>query len=160
MISVHVDANCNQGWGKKLSYCIAFSADGAMDVTRRYVRSGRYALERKRASEAELLYIMNELRAMRRSSKHSKQDKFRLEGEDMAEDRELRRYVAHQIAYEICKINPEDIIRGGQPTTSRPDPDAQKAAEGRQSGSTEWIRARGEGGAHNAHNPQNQPPRR
>lgn len=127
-----------------------------MDVTRRYVRSGRYALERKRATEAELLYIMNELRAMRRS-KLSKQDKFRLEGEDMAEDRELRRYVAHQIAYEICKINPEDILRGGPTTTSRPDPDAQKAAEGRASGSTEWIRARGEGGAHN---PQNRPPRR
>lgn len=127
-----------------------------MDVTRRYVRSGRHALERKRASESELLYIMNELRSMRRS-KLSKQDKFRLEGEDMAEDRELRRYVAQQIAYEICKINPQDILRGGHSTRSRPDPDAQKAAEGRTSGSTEWIRQRGEGGAHN---PQNQPPRR
>ncbi|KAF2085178.1 hypothetical protein K490DRAFT_47472 [Saccharata proteae CBS 121410] len=167
---IHVDA-CEEawdkprlyteGWGKKLAYCIAFSADGAMDVTRRYVRNRMHAIERQRAPEAVLLYIMNEIRAMRRSNM-SKQEKFRLEGEDMAEDRELRRYIMTSIAYEICKIKAEDIIRGTASNPPRPDPDAQKAAEGRQSGSAEWVRQRGEGGrgTPNQQNPRDQPPRR
>ncbi|KAK7518950.1 hypothetical protein IWZ03DRAFT_160475 [Phyllosticta citriasiana] len=164
---VHVDA-CEEvwdkprlyteGWGKKLAYCIAFSADGAMDVTRRYVRTARFAAERKRAHESELLHIMNEIRALRRS-KLTKNDKFRLEGEDMAEDRELRRYVAQQVAYEICKLNPEDILRGGS-GSARPDPEAQKAAEGRQNGSAEWIRSRSESGRRFQNGPHDQPPRR
>jgi peptide-N4-(N-acetyl-beta-glucosaminyl)asparagine amidase len=133
------------GWGKKIAYCIAFSADGAMDVTRRYVRNTqKYALDRTRAPEAVLLHILDEIRASRRSNL-SKQDKFRLEGEDMREARELRHYIISNIAQEIAKINADDIIHGRNPN-SRPDPDAQKAAEGRQSGSTEWIRSRGEGG--------------
>lgn len=159
---IHVDA-CEEawdkprlyteGWGKKLAYCIAFSADGAMDVTRRYVRNpSKWGLERTRAPEAVVLHIMDEIRAMRRSNL-SKQEKFRLEGEDMREDRELRQYVISSIANEVSKITPEDILNGSA-ATARPDPDAQKALESRTSGSTEWIRSRGEGGR-GASNQQN-----
>ena len=149
----------SSGWGKKLSYCIAFSADGAMDVTRRYVRNpSRYALERNRAPEAVLLHIMDEIRSMRRTNL-SKQEKFRLEGEDMREDRELRGYVISSIAHEVAKLSPEDILSGR--TSSRSDPDAQKALEGRTSGNAQWIRARGEGGrgTPTQQDPNNQHPR-
>ncbi|KAL2353027.1 hypothetical protein BJ546DRAFT_164749 [Cryomyces antarcticus] len=156
---VHVDA-CEEawdnprlyteGWGKKLGYCIAFSADGAMDVTRRYVRNpARHGVERARCPEAVLLHIMDEIRSMRRRDMN-KQDKFRLEGEDMRENRELRHYIVSSIAAEVSNILPN----GSQNTPNgRPDPDAQKALESRQSGAQEWIRSRGEGGRGT---PQNQ----
>jgi peptide-N4-(N-acetyl-beta-glucosaminyl)asparagine amidase len=144
------------GWGRKLGYCIAFSADGAMDVTRRYVRNPtKHGSERTRCPEAVLLHIMDEIRANRRSNL-SKQDKFRLEGEDMRENRELRNGVISSIAYEVSRISADDISSGR--SNPRPDPDAQKAAEGRQSGSAEWIRQRGEGGrgTPNQQNPRDQ----
>ncbi|KAF2691896.1 hypothetical protein K458DRAFT_285070 [Lentithecium fluviatile CBS 122367] len=148
-----------QGWGKKLSYCIAFSADGAMDVTRRYMRdASKFYAERNRAPEAVLLHIMDELRAMRRSNM-SKQEKFRLEGEDMREDRELRGYVISSIAQKVSKIKPEDVL-SGRPSP-RAEPEAPKALEGRTSGNAQWIRARGEGGqgTPNQQDPRNQHPR-
>jgi peptide-N4-(N-acetyl-beta-glucosaminyl)asparagine amidase len=162
---IHVDA-CEEawdkprlyteGWGKKMGYCIAFSVDGAMDVTRRYVRDpSKHGLERPRAPEAVLLYILDEIRTMRRRDL-SKQDKFRLEGEDMRENRELRQYVINSIARQICKLNINDLVNGNTSGRSgrRSEPDSSKAAErrenreqqGRQSGSPEWIRQRGEGG--------------
>ncbi|KAF2643479.1 hypothetical protein P280DRAFT_394001 [Massarina eburnea CBS 473.64] len=149
-----------EGWGKKLSYCIAFSADGAMDVTRRYIRDpSKYSLERNRAPEAVLLHIMDEIRAMRRNNM-SKQEKFRLEGEDMREDRELRGYVISSIAHKVSKINADDIA-SGRYSSPRPDPDSAKALEGRTSGNSQWIRARGEGGrgTSNQQDPHNQHPR-
>lgn len=135
-----------QGWGKKLAYCIAFSADGAQDVTRRYIRNpSKYCLDRTRAPEAVVLHILDEIRAMRRSNM-SKQEKFLLEGEDMRENRELRHYVITSIVSEIIKINADDIVNGRIVQSARLDPDAQKALESRQSGSVEWRRARGETG--------------
>lgn len=132
-----------------------------MDVTRRYVRDpAKHSLERNRASEAVLLHIMDEIRAMRRNNM-SKQDKFRLEGEDMREARELRGYVISSIAYEVSRLNADDII-SGRNSHPRPDPDAQKAIEsGRTSGNPEWVRARGEGGrgTPNQQDPRNQHPR-
>jgi peptide-N4-(N-acetyl-beta-glucosaminyl)asparagine amidase len=148
------------GWGKKLSYCIAFSADGAMDVTRRYVRdAAKHAAERNRAPEAVLLHIMDEIRATRRSNM-SKQDKFRLQGEDLRETKELYGYVISSIAHDISKLKPEDIVNG-QAAPRRADPDAQKALEGRMSGNAQWIRARNEGGRgqSNQQDPRNQHPR-
>jgi peptide-N4-(N-acetyl-beta-glucosaminyl)asparagine amidase len=148
------------GWGKKLSYCIAFSADGAMDVTRRYVRDPtKHAAERQRVPEAVLLHIMDEIRATRRNNM-SKQDKFRLQGEDLREAKELRSYVISSIAHEVSKIRAEDIING-QPVPRRQDADADKALEGRLSGNSQWIQARGEGGRGrpNHQDPRNQDPR-
>jgi peptide-N4-(N-acetyl-beta-glucosaminyl)asparagine amidase len=128
-----------------MSYCIAFSADGAMDVTRRYMRDpAKYAAERNRCPEAVLLHIIDEIRATRRSNM-SKQDKFRLQGEDLREGRELHGYVISSIAHEVSKLRAEDIING-QTAPRRQDPDADKALEGRLSGNSQWIRSRGEGG--------------
>lgn len=140
-LSFHCTAASNkkliviEGWNKKLAYCIAFSADGAMDVTRRYVRNpAKHGKERTRAPESVLLHIMDEIRALRRQNL-SKQDKFNLEGEDMREDQELRNYIIKGIAAEICKLVP------GQ-TGVRGDADAQKAAEARAAAEAERQRAR------------------
>lgn len=127
----------DQGWNKKLAYCIAFSADGAMDVTRRYIRNPtKYSLERQRAPESVLLHIMDEIRALKRQNM-PKQDKFKLEGEDMRENRELRQIVINSIAAEVCKIVPGEVYEG---RSTRSSADSQKAAEARQSGMFDLVR--------------------
>lgn len=151
------------GWNKRLAYCIAFSADGATDVTRRYCRNpAKHGLDRTKAPESVLLYIMDEIRHARRRNLN-KEDKFRLEGEDMLETRELRHYYVSALTAEVARLIP---TKG-----RRLDPDAQKALEGRQSGkficppvcrhgantmvlgSAEWRRARGEDGRASPRNP-------
>lgn len=94
-----------QGWKKKLSYCIAFSVDGATDVTRRYVRDADFASDRSRAPEASLLNILNEIKQMRRREM-SKADKFRLEKEDAREEKELRMLVVVCILKKLEKSIP------------------------------------------------------
>jgi len=153
-------ANHSLGWGKKLSYCIAFSADGAQDVTRRYVRDAKHAADRKRAPESVLLYIMDEIRATRRANL-SKQDKFRLQGEDAREQKELRSHIVAAIAHEVSKLNPQDIINAQSPPR-RQGTDGEKALEGRMSGNTQWIQGRGESGrsqSNQQHDPRSQQPR-
>jgi peptide-N4-(N-acetyl-beta-glucosaminyl)asparagine amidase len=128
-----------------------------MDVTRRYVRDPtKHAAERNRAPEAVLLHIMDEIRVLRRNNM-SKQDKFRLQGEDLREGKELRSYAISSIAHGVSKIRAEDIING-QPVPRRNDPDADKALEGRLSGNSQWIQSRGEGGRGrpNHQDPRNQ----
>lgn len=145
------------GWGKKLSYCIAFSADGAMDVTHRYVRDPqKHAAERNRAPEAVLLHIMDEIRNMRRNNM-SKQDKFRLQGEDIREGKELYSHVISSIAYEVSKISAQDIMSGVY--TPRRQEEGPKALEGRTSGNSQWIRGRGENGRNQTsqQDPRNHP---
>lgn len=89
-----------------MSYCIAFSADGPADVTRRYVRRPDFQLPRRRCSEAELEDVLLELRRQRRAGLVDDDDddesRARLfEKADEAEEKELSSYAAN-----------EDVARG------------------------------------------------
>lgn len=105
------------GWGKKLTYCIAVGVDCITDVTRRY--SKRFDLVCQR----------------------------RLEGSEGA------------LAAGLVQLNEQAVMT--LPSTSRTDARARMACDmsdllskrvvvgqlqGRQSGSREWVRARGEDG--------------
>lgn len=141
------------GWGKKLAYCIAFSADGCCDVTRRYVRNPTdHAVPRNKCSEGVLMHIISEITAMRRRDM-DKKEKFRLSADDMREDGELRKLIIETLAFNVSRILPGGD--GGAPgTQSRPESD--KALEGRQSGNAEWVRGRGEGGRNQTTGPRDQ----
>jgi peptide-N4-(N-acetyl-beta-glucosaminyl)asparagine amidase len=133
-----------------------------MDVTRRYVRDfTKWGAERARAPEPALLYILDEIRAMKRKNL-PKQEKFKLQGEEMREYRELQLIVAQSIAAEICKIIPDDFYNGRPSRPVRSDPDAQKAAEARAEAAyaeAERQRLQLARRAPGPHNPDQQPPR-
>jgi peptide-N4-(N-acetyl-beta-glucosaminyl)asparagine amidase len=93
-----------------MAYCIAFSADGATDVTRRYVRNeAREGLDRTRAPEEVLLWIVDEIRQMRRQNM-SEEQKRQLVIEDEREDQELRSYIMQNIALEVARQLPELVL--------------------------------------------------
>ena len=120
-----------------MSYCIAFSIDGATDVTRRYVRNATaYGADRNRAPEEVLMWITNEIRRMRREPL-SKEERRRLIAEDEREEKELRGYVVQALAAEIGKMLPSRPAVSGE----------EQKLPGRRSGALAWQQARGEDGA-------------
>ena len=139
-----------------MSYCIAFSIDGATDVTRRYVRNPAvHSLDRNRAPEEVLLYIMNEIKKMRRENL-SKEEKRRLFKEDDREEKELRGYIVQTLTTEI-----ERTIRRANGACTTPGPEQKLPA--RQTGTLAWRAARGENGSNTTPGPgepgSDQPPR-
>ena len=89
-----------------MAYCIAFSADGATDVTRRYVRNAsKHGADRNRAPEEVLMWIINDIRRIRRENT-PKEDRRRLFIEDDREEKELRGYVIQTLAASISNMLP------------------------------------------------------
>ncbi|KAK5636369.1 hypothetical protein RRF57_012081 [Xylaria bambusicola] len=87
-------------WGKELSYCIAFSTEGAVDVTRRYVRNEKFLRPRNKCSELTLFYMLKKI-TMERRDKLSKEDQQRLLLEDAAEQEELQTFRVLSIVKEL-----------------------------------------------------------
>lgn len=78
------------------------------------------------------MHILAEIKAMRRRDM-DKQERFRLNHEDMREDSELRKIIIESIAASVSRIVPDvDVSAIVGQKRPRTDPDAQKAAESRR----------------------------
>jgi len=124
-----------------MSYCIAFSTDGATDVTRRYVRNAAaHGADRNKCPEEVLMYITQEIKQKRRENVLKDQRKTLLI-EDDREEKELRNYVIKSLAAEIGRMLP--VSTDG----SRPGGQGEEQKlPARRSGAQAWREARGEDG--------------
>lgn len=114
----------SEGWGKKMSYCIAFSNEGAFDVTRRYVRDSSKALPRNGCKEKDLKMTLKGICNTRRAELGlGPEDIKRLDKEFEDEEKELEGYVK-----------------------DKPTPSTE-ALGPRESGAGEWTKSRGEDGS-------------
>lgn len=143
-----------------MSYCIAFSIDGATDVTRRYVRNAsRNGAERNKCPEEVLMYITNEIRRMRRQDM-AKEERRTLIIEDDREEKELRGYVINSLATELGRMLPggcEPGTTGGN--GGPPGSGGDQKLPARRSGAQAWREARGENGGNDQPPDDGRPPR-
>ena len=147
-------ANTSPGWKRQLGYCIAFSADGCADVTRRYVREASRATVRNKCSEGVLMHILAEIQATRRKDM-DKKEKFRLMAEDMREDEEFRKNIIESLALTISRILPGgDDAKGDG--SRRPDADALKIQQEAERERALQARARQQGGRGTPNLPRDQ----
>ena len=112
-----------------------------MDVTRRYVRDAQNALSRTRASESELLHIVNEIRHMRRNGL-TKTEKANLSKEDAREEAQLRSVVVennirhvNSMQYNLGSVNVVPSAVNTNRATS------QNASASREKQESRWERA-------------------
>ena len=128
-----------------MSYCIAFSIDGATDVTRRYVRNAAsHGVDRNRCPEEVLLFVTAEIKRMRRETM-LKDERKRLLIEDEREEKELRGYVVQALAAEIGKMLPMGRNGDGEGNGGGEDIKVPEQPA-RRSGTQAWREARGENG--------------
>lgn len=109
----------NRGWGKKMSYVLAFGIDGAVDVSPRYIVDKDKKLPRDKITENDLTKILRFLTVNQRKDR-SKDEIYRLEIEDAVEEMELN---------------------GLKPSYTQSD-----IVQPRQTGSEDWKTQRGENG--------------
>ncbi|KAG9018038.1 peptide-N4-(N-acetyl-beta- glucosaminyl)asparagine amidase [Tulasnella sp. 427] len=113
----------DKGWGKKMSYVLAFAIDGAKDVTRGYVQDWNATLARRTKGPEEALHQVLESVTRRRRLGLPPSEIARLEAEDEVEAKWL--------------LDSEDRAKAPQPIDG----------QGRESGTAEWKHERGEDGA-------------
>ena len=135
-----------------MSYVIAFSSDGCTDVTRRYVRkSATQGADRARCPEEVLMFIVNEIRQMRREGL-SKDEKRRLIREDQREERELRNYVVQSLISDIEKLLPSTKRSNGNGLEIKTPTPAETATD-------VYRRVRGDNNQEGRNGQDGQPPR-
>ncbi|KAK5090536.1 Protein png1 [Lithohypha guttulata] len=118
-----------EGWNRKFAYCIAFSNEGATDVTRRYVRNpSAHGLPRNRCPEECLLWMMYEIRKLRRDGMN-KPDQQRLRAEDEREEHELQAYVAHAVTRDMLNSIPGSRRQHSRPGEQKVVNEAQQQAQ-------------------------------
>lgn len=102
-------------WKRQFSYCIAFSEDQAVDVTRRYVRRPwKTGKARRKCPEPVLQYILHEIRHQWRAelARYNKNYVTTLLQEDRREEQELREYILKAVTEDVCSLRVDDILRG------------------------------------------------
>ncbi|KAI9485514.1 MAG: hypothetical protein EXX96DRAFT_545370 [Benjaminiella poitrasii] len=111
----------SMGWNKQLSYCIAFSKDEALDVTKRYTRNWPDVLKRRnKARELELHLFLEDL-TMKRQAHLDFNEKDRLS------QRRLKEWIELEDDSKKITVKEDELV-------------------GRQSGALEWRTKRGEAG--------------
>jgi peptide-N4-(N-acetyl-beta-glucosaminyl)asparagine amidase len=130
----------NRGWGKKMSYVIAFSVDGAQDVTRGYVLDWEETLERRKQGPEDELQKVGELTLIRATSSHLLLLKI------LATITARRRFGFSDGT--LDRLNAEDKaeMKWLAESQDRIKEDDRVKEEGRKSGTEEWKEARGETG--------------